>query len=247
MSAQKLKFVLCLIATSGFLAVSAQNPGGGADLFQMQRELGNIFRQVDNDRDYDNGLKVIGSPYVQRDFSEAVIVQKEVRIPGVYARYDALKGRLEMKIEKDASDEETYIVKADSGIKCIILDDEYLYKSYIFEGEESAGYVVALVSEGYYNLYLHQHAYFKEGRVSDDPLKGDVPNKFVQEEHLLLGQEGGLPEEVKMKEKHLLKVMNDDHKAMARGILREKGFSLNDAQELALFFKELNQRISIEE
>lgn len=221
-----------------------QEGSGNLHISQMQNELENLMRRVDRDGDAGNGLETVGSPYVDPEFKMAVIQKGDLNIPGVYARYNAAKDELEMKIEAGAPESETYLMNRSAEMSCRIGSEHYVFSDYILDGVKKQGYLVAVVEDGYYRLFKKQTVYYREGKVAQNSLVGDVPNKFVQEEEWLLSVDGGTPETVKLKKKQLLEAMPQDHAKVARELLKEMDYNPGREADLAAFFSRLNTGIA---
>ncbi|THD69921.1 hypothetical protein E7Z59_06240 [Robertkochia marina] len=239
-----MRNILCLLVFMMFLLpvqnISCQTPGTTADLFQLSEELGNLIRQVDHENAVDNDLKVAGSRYADDRFKESVLYLGGKEIPGVYARFDALNGVMEIKINISDSENEVYVVKKDPEIRCKIGDDLYVYSEYSSDEGRQNGYLLALVTDGDYRLFKKQWVYFREGRDSGDPLKGSVPNRFILKEEVLVGVNRELPKLVKMRRNKVLEMLPEQEVAAARSFLSEKGYDLKEEAELVTFFQALN-------
>lgn len=233
---------LSLFIISGlfFVNTSFGQNSGALHISQMQNELGSLMRDVDRDNGAGNGLETVGSPYLDEAFKKMEIRTAGQDVSGAYGRYNAFADRIEIKMEE--GDDEVYVMTKAPEVSCFLGGQHFVYKDYRVDSGSQEGYLLALLEEGVYQLFKRSYVYYREGKVVADPLKGNVPNKYVQQESFLIGVNGSVPEEFKMKKRDVLALLSADHQQLAKELLKKDDYNLKRENEVVDFFRQLNMQ-----
>lgn len=190
----------------------------------------------------DNGLETVGSPFLDPSFGKMEVIANGQANSEALGRYNAFADRIELKMEP--GDAAVYVMTKSPEVSCVLGDRQFVYVGFLTDEGQQTGYLQMLDQEGVYRVFKRYYVYYREGKVVADPLKADVPNKYVIQEQMFVGVDGAPPVEVKMRKKDVFAQVSDRHKKLADMVLKEGGYNLKREKDLVEFFKHLNRRLA---
>lgn len=222
-------------------ASSNMSAGGGAGATgQIYDLMGPINDRLKKNEDLYVGFQ--GSPYLSNKFLPTTIFYGNKEMGKTYYRYNALNEEIEIK-KTNSEDEGIQGLSRDKEISILVNGKKMSFKTFTTSKNNTLnGYLVTLIDGKTYDLYKRNYVKFTEGKPAPNSFVKAVPARFSQYTEYYFQKEGvNRMDEIKLKNNHLLKVLNNPKKTELKTFLKENDLNIKEEADLIKVFNFLNQ------
>ncbi len=182
-----------------------------------------------------------GSPYISDSFLPTTMYYGGENMGKIFYRYNALNEEIEIK---KANIEEATVQSLSRDKKISILTDgkKMSFKTFTTSKKKTLnGYLTTIIDGKTYDLYKRNYVKFTEGKPAPNSFVKAVPSRFTQFTEYYFQKEGvNRMDEIKLKNNHLLKLLDGSKKAELKTYLKENELNIKNEQDLIKVFDYLN-------
>ncbi|WP_224483791.1 hypothetical protein [Robertkochia aurantiaca] len=182
-----------------------------------------------------------GSPYTNNNFIPTEIYYEDEKMGDFFYRYNALNQEVELK--KTGSEEEpVQALQTDKKITIKVEGKDMSFKTFTDQKDNTLnGYLIKLYDGDTYDLYKRIKVKFSEGSPAQNSFVAATPNRFTHFTEYYFQKDGvNRIDEIPSRDRKFLKMLSEEEKQEVKTILKEKGYSLKEEQELIGLFRNMN-------
>ncbi|MDO1513585.1 hypothetical protein Q2T41_13060 [Maribacter confluentis] len=182
-----------------------------------------------------------GSPYITDTFLPTTMYYGDENMGNIFYRYNALNEEIEIK---KANIEEATIqsLARDKKISIITGGKKMSFKTFTTSKKKTLnGYLTTIIDGKTYDLYKRNYVKFTEGKPAPNSFVKAVPSRFTQFTEYYFQKEGvNRMDEIKLKNSHLIKLMDGNEKSELKQYLKENELNIKNEADLIKVFDYLN-------
>jgi len=194
-----------------------------------------------NKKNEDRYVDFQGSPYISEDFLPATIFYGNENVGSIYYRYNALNEEIEIK--RYNNDElPVQGLSRDKKISILSNGNRMSFKTFTTSNNNTVnGYLTTIIDGKTYDLYKRNYVKFTEGKPAPNSFVKAVPSRFTQFTEYYFQKEGvNRMDEIKLKNRHLLKLLDKDTEAKLKAYLKANDLNIKNEPDLLKAFNFLN-------
>lgn len=244
---KKILFAIILTSTSLSFgqyagnASSNMSAGGGAGATgQIYDLMGPISER--NKKSEDRYVGFQGSPYISETFLPATIFYGDENVGSIFYRYNALNEEIEIK-RYNNEDLPVQGLSRDKKISILSNGNRISFKTFTTSDNNTVnGYLTTIIDGKTYDLYKRNYVKFTEGKPAANSFVKAVPSRFTQFTEYYFQKEGvNRMDEIKLKNRHLLKLLDKDTEAELKAYLKSNDLNIKEEADLLQAFNFLNK------
>lgn len=221
-------------------ASSNMSAGGGSGATGQIYDLMGPIGERNNKSD-DAYSEFQGSPYISNSFLPTTLFYGDENMGKIYYRYNALNEEIEIK--KNYEDDPLQSLSRDKKISILANGKKMSFKTFTTSKKKTLnGYLTTIIDGKKYDLYKRNYVKFTEGKPAANSFVKAVPSRFSQFTEYYFQEEGvNRMDEIKLKNNHLLKLVDDSKKAELKSFLKDNDLNIKNEIDLIKTFDFLNK------
>lgn len=231
---------ICFAQYSGQASSNMSAGGGAGAQGQIYDLMGPISeRNKKNENDYS---EFQGSPYISNKFLPSTMYYGEENVGKIFYRYNALNEEIEIK-QSNSEDAPVQALSRDKKISITSDGKKMSFKTFTTSKNSTTnGYLTTIIDGKTYDLYKRNYVKFTEGKPAPNSFVKAVPARFAQFTEYYFQKEGtNRMDEIRLKNKQLLKLLDNTKKAELKEFLKENNLNIKNEADLVKAFEFLNK------
>ncbi len=220
---------------------SNMSAGGGAGATgQIYDLMGPISERSKKNDDLYSEFQ--GSPYISNKFLPTTMYYGKENVGKIYYRYNALNEEIEIK-KTNSEDATIQGLSRDKEISILSNGKKMSFKTFTTSKNSTLnGYLTTIIDGKIYDLYKRNYVKFTEGKPAPNSFVKAVPARFAKFTEYYFQKEGtNRMDEIKLKNKQLLKLLDNSKKAELKAFLKKNDLNIKEEADLIKAFDFLNQ------
>ncbi|MDG1571989.1 hypothetical protein OZ410_06650 [Robiginitalea sp. M366] len=174
---------------------------------------------------------VEGSPYLNDEFKRGAVYMNEEKPYAAYMRYNAYQDEMQVQ----GPDGISTLFKREY-VWAMLEGEKFKIETYDTGNGTRQGYFVEL-NAGKTRLLKRYQSLFREGEKAVSSYSQDKPPRFEAETSYYLAMEGKPAQEVKLRKKDILEMLDND---ASEGFVKENKLKLKDEAEVLMLLQHYN-------
>lgn len=203
---------------------------------QIQVDLPSAF--VQNSLTGKSGLpsNVVGSPYLNENFSYGRVLVEGQDSYRILLRYNAYRDQMEMKNPDESL---TALLKKDY-IEVQMNNELWVVRGFDNNGSLGEAYFVRIEEVGEFELLLRKNKVLREGREATSSYTNATPPRFDEDFGFYLKHKDEIAKPVKLKKNSVIEALPEEFRDKAEELIKKNKWKLKDESELGELLKALS-------